>query len=55
MAEFGVQNLASFALCHAKFQLDRLTAACGCGLAIGQRNETEKFDRIRPFDLEILP
>ena len=27
---------------------------CGCGLVIGQSNETKKFDWIWPFDLEIL-
>ena len=28
---------------------------CDCGLAISQTNETVKFDRFWPFDLEILP
>jgi len=43
MTEFGVQNLASFMFFHAKFQLDRFTFS-GCWLAIGQSNETVKFD-----------
>jgi len=43
MAEFGVENLASFVFFHTIFQLDRFTV-CGCGLAVGQGNETVKLD-----------